>query len=81
MLLPFYDLTMLGFESVSVINKRLMKIGRGGTQSLDEIHLMFAEKKDASIEAVTALRLGGTAMGMIARFREHVAANEVRLSA
>ncbi len=77
---PFYSLTMLGFESTSVINKRLAKIGLGGTQSADEIRLMFTEKADAVREAATALMFGGTPMATIARFREHVAANEARLS-
>jgi hypothetical protein len=71
---------MLGFESASVINKRLIKIGRGGSQSTDEVRLMFAEKKNAAIEAGMALMFGGTPMGVITRFREHVAANERRLS-
>jgi hypothetical protein len=81
MLFPFHDLIMLGFESSSVINKRMAKIARGGAQSADEIGLMFSEKAKASQEAMVALMKGGTTAEMIARFREHVAANEVRLSA
>ena len=78
---PVYDLAMLGFESISVINKRLGKIALGGRQSADEVRLMFSEKASASIEAATAVMLGETSAGTIARFRKHVAANEARLSA
>ncbi len=81
MMLPGYDLVMLGFESASVIHKRLAKIALGGAQAADEIRLMFMEKAEASVEAATALMSGGTPMGTIARYSEHVAANEARLSA
>ena len=77
---PVYDLMMLGFESASVIQKRLAKIRRGGAQSTAEIRLMFTEKAEASTEAMTALKCGRTLVGTIARFRGHVAANEARLS-
>ncbi len=80
MMLPGYDLVMLGFESASVIHKRLAKIALGGAQAADEIRLMFTEKAQASAEAATALMFGGTLTGTIARYREHVAANETRLS-
>ena len=81
MVLPLYNVAMLGFEAASVINKRLAKIARGGSQSWDEVGLMVREKHLASLEATTNLMLGGTPTAMIARFREHVAANEARLSA
>lgn len=77
---PVYSLAMLGFESVSVINKRLAKMARGGPQSAEEFRLMFAEKADAAVEASKALALGATPIEIIARYREHVAANEARLS-
>ena len=80
MILPAYNIMMLGFESASVIQKRLAKIALGGAQSADEIRLMFAEKAEASSEAIIALMFGGTLTGTVARFREHVAANEARLS-
>ena len=81
MLLPGFNLMMLGFESASVIQKHLTKIARGGSQSTDEIQLMFAEKTKASQEAMVMLMGGGTAMATFTRFRGYVAANEVRLSA
>ena len=79
-MLPGYDLVMLGFESASVIQKRLAKIALGGAQAADEIRLMFREKAEASAEAATALMSGRTTAGTIARYREHVAADEARLS-
>jgi hypothetical protein len=79
-MLPGYDVVMLGFESASVIHKRLAKIALGGVQAADEIRLMFVEKAEASAEAATALTSGGTPTGTIARYREHVAANEACLS-
>ena len=81
MVFPVFNIMMLGFESASVIQKRLAKIALGGAQSADEIRLMFAEKIEASSEAMTALMFGGTLVGTVARYREHVAVNEVRLSA
>ena len=81
MVFPGFNLMMLGFESASVIQKRLAKIALGGAQSADEIRLMFAEKVEASSEAMTSLMFGGTLAGTVARYREHVAVNEARLSA
>lgn len=80
MLFPLYSLIMLGFESSSVINKRLAKITRGGSQSSIEVRLMFAEKADASREAMIGLMFGQTINGVVGCFRQHVAANEARLS-
>ncbi len=63
MMLPGYDLVMLGFETASVIHKRLAKIALGGAQAADEIRLMFREKAEASAEAATALMSGRTTAG------------------
>lgn len=80
MMHPMYSLAMLGLESTSVIQKRLAKIGLGGPQSAEEVRLMYTEKSDALFEATRAFALGATPAGVIARYREHVAANEARLS-
>jgi hypothetical protein len=77
---PLFELALLGVESVSVICKRLNKIGRGDPHAADEIHLMVTEKVDAAIEATTALMRGGSPTQTIARYREHVASNDARLS-
>ena len=77
---PWYAIAMLGFESGSVILKRLAKVGLGGTQAVDEIRLMFAEKADAAMEAGVAMMCGVPVDGIVDRYRVHVAANEARLS-
>jgi hypothetical protein len=81
MFFPLYGWTMLALESTSVVNLRLAKIARGGSQAVDEIGLMLSEKVEAMIEAGTALTMGSEPSDIVDRFREHVAANEVRLSA
>lgn len=81
MFFPWTAFTLLALESTSVINLRLAKIGRGGSQAMDEVRLMFAEKADAALEAGSNLMLGGTPAGMVARYRFHVAENQARLAA
>ena len=81
MFFPWTALALLAFESTSVINLRLAKIGLGGSQAIDEVRLMFDEKTDAAVEASTNLILGGTLAGLVARYRFHVAENLVRLQA
>ena len=80
MFFPWYAFAMLGFESASVIAKRLAKIGCGGMQSVDEIQLMFSEKADAARAAGASLMLGCTMGGLVDQYRAAVAANEARLS-
>ena len=78
---PWYAIAMLGFESSSVITKRLAKIGLGGTQSLDEMQLMFSEKGDAARAAGISVLLGATMGGLVDQYLTLVDANEARLSA
>ncbi len=63
-----------------MIHKRIAKIALGGAQAADEIRLMFMKKAEARRRLATALMSGGTPTGTIARYREHVTANEARLS-
>ena len=79
MFFPWTAFTLLAFESTSVINLRLAKIGRGGSQAIDEIRLMFAEKAHAASEASSGLMVGGTMAGLVARYRFHVEENRARL--
>lgn len=81
MFFPWTAFTLLAFESTSVINLRLAKVARGGSQAMDEVRLMFAEKAQASSEAASELMMGGTPAGIAARFRVHVAKNQARLEA
>lgn len=79
MFFPWHAFTLLAFEANSVIALRLAKIGRGGSQAADEVRLMFSEKASAAMEAGTAMMTGGTMVGLVDRYRVHVAANQSRL--
>ena len=76
----WFEIVALSFEASSVVQKRLVKIGRGGTASLDESRLMVTEKAQAALETMCALMDGETFVGMVNRYRALVAANEIRLS-
>ncbi|GEP00280.1 hypothetical protein [Methylobacterium haplocladii] len=78
---PFHSAMMLSIEAQKVIELRLVRIAWGGQAGQDEIQSMVAEKINASIEAFGTLMTGGSAETVVARYREHVAANTVRLSA
>lgn len=80
MFFPWYSIAMLGLESSSVIIKRMAKVGLGGSQSVDEVRLMFAEKHFAARRAGTSLMYGCTLAGVVEQYRVLVAANEARLS-
>lgn len=79
MFFSWYDLTMLAFESTSVIGLRLTKILQGGSSSIEEIGLMCSEKVLACSEAGAALATGVSADGIVALYRSKVASNEARL--
>ena len=76
-LMPFVRLAV---EANEVIGLRLMKIASGSPDSLAEIHLMITEKLQAATEAGTSLILGQSPVGVVERYREHVASNQRRLS-
>jgi hypothetical protein len=77
---PFYPIMMLGLESGTVIGLRMLKLTCGGSDALNEIHLMMEEKVNAAIELGSNLRAGASADTVISRYRQHVAANAARLS-
>jgi hypothetical protein len=79
MFVPFYSIVLLAFESGNVIGLRTMKMMSGGSGSRDEAHLMVMEKVHAMLEAGASLMAGGTASGVVDRYRQHVAANAKRL--
>jgi len=58
-----------------------VRLAWGGREGRDEMQSMVAEKIDAAFEATSTLMMGGTPETVIARYREHVAANTKRLSA
>jgi len=78
---PFLSTMLLAFEAQKVIELRLVRLAWGGREGRDEMQSMVAEKIDAAIEATGTLMMGGSPETVIARYREHVAANTKRLSA
>ena len=77
---PFLSSLMLAIESQRVIELRLVRLAWGGREGLAEAQSMIAEKVDAAAEAMGTLMFGGSPETVIARYREHVAANTKRLS-
>ena len=80
MFVSFYSTAMLAIESCNVISLRLTKLMDGTRESHQEARLMVSEKVNAMFEAGVSLMAGGTASGVVDRYREHVAANARRLS-
>ena len=78
---PFLSSMMLAIECQRVIELRLVRLAWGGREGRDEAHSMVAEKISALMEATSTLMMGGSPETIIARYREHVAANTKRLSA
>ena len=58
-----------------------MRLAWGGQVGRDEMQSMVAEKINAAMEATGTLMMGGSPETVIARYREHVAANTKRLTA
>ena len=78
---PFLSSMMLAIESRRVIELRMVRLAWGGREGRAEARSMIVEKMHASGEAMTTLMFGGSPETVIARYREHVAANTERLSA
>jgi len=76
---PWYSIMMLALESGTVIDQRLLKIAKGGAEAAAESHLMVQEKIDALFQAASVLFAGGSSSQVIDMYREHVAANALRL--
>jgi len=72
---------MLAPEAQKVIELRLVKLAWGGPDACDEAHLMASEKISAAVEAAGTLTMGGRFETVVARYRDHVAANTERLLA
>jgi hypothetical protein len=77
---PWFSVTLLALESSEVIGLRVAKLAGGSVDAQHEVYLMVSEKIDAVVEAGAGLLCGGTAVYVINRYREHVAANANRLS-
>ncbi|SDA12345.1 hypothetical protein SAMN02799622_00703 [Methylobacterium sp. UNC378MF] len=76
---PFFSSLMLMIESQRVIELRLVRLAWGGPEGVSEARSMVVEKVNAAAEALTTLMFGGSPEAVIARYREHVAANTERL--
>jgi len=72
---------LLALESSEVIGRRVARLAGGGVDAQHEAHLIVSEKVDAVFEVSAGLMSGATAISVINRFREQVAANARRLSA
>jgi hypothetical protein len=77
---PWFTVILLALESSEVIGLRVTKLAGGGVDAQRETHLMVSEKIGAVVEAGARLLCGATAVNVIDRFREQVAANAERLS-
>ncbi|MCE4223739.1 hypothetical protein HCU64_08260 [Methylobacterium sp. C25] len=77
---PLHGLMMLGLEAQKVVELRLVRIAWGGVEGQAEIASMVTEKISASIEAFGMLATGESPAAVVARYREHVAANTERLT-
>ena len=77
---PWFTVTLLALESSEVIGLRVAKFAGGGVDAQHEAYLMVSEKIDAVVEVSARLLCGATAIDVIDRFRERVAANAERLS-
>lgn len=72
---------MLAVESNDVIRLRLTRMALGGRDAQHECELMKAEKISSFVEAMVNLCAGATPAMTVGRYREHVAANALRLVA
>ena len=61
MFFPFHSTMMLGLESGNVIGLRMLKLTRGGSDALNEMHLMIGEKVNAAFESSANLMAGASA--------------------
>lgn len=76
-----FQLLLLSLEANTVIQRRLVLFAWGGASARAEASLMVREKVEAAIEAGGSLASGKSVDAVVARYREHVAANIERLAA
>jgi len=75
-----FAVALLALEAQKVAELRLVKLAWGGAEGQAEAQQMVSEKLSALIEASGTLMTGGSCDTVIARYREHVAANTRRLT-
>jgi phosphosulfolactate synthase (CoM biosynthesis protein A) len=76
-----FAVALLALEAQKVVELRLVKLAWGGAEAQLEAQQMVSEKISALIEASDTLMTGGSCETVVARYREHVAANTQRLTA
>jgi hypothetical protein len=76
-----FAVALLAVEAQKVVELRLVKLAWGGAEAQAEAQQMVSEKVSALIEASGTLMMGGSCGTVVARYREHVAANTQRLTA
>lgn len=76
-----FAVALLALEAQKVVELRLVKLAWGGAEGWAEAEQMVSEKVSALVEASGTLMAGGSCDTVIARYREHVAANTRRLTA
>lgn len=76
-----FAVALLAIEAQRVVELRLMRLAWGGSEGCAEAQQMVSEKVSAFIEASGTLMTGGSCNAVVARYREHVAANTQRLTA
>lgn len=76
----WHTVTLLAIESQGVIGLRLLRLAAGGPDAHLEAFQMISEKVSAAAEASGTLMTGGSTSTVIARYREHVGANALRLA-
>ena len=76
-----FAVILLALEVQKVVELRLVKLAWGGAEGWAEAEQMVSEKVSALVEASGTLMTGGSCDTVIARYREHVAANTRRLTA
>ena len=77
---PWFAGAMLAMESCEVVSLRLAKFAGHDEDSEREASLMVSEKIFAAFEAGANWLAGASPAAIVARYREHVAANARRLS-
>jgi hypothetical protein len=76
-----FAVALLALEAQKVVELRLVKLAWGGAEGWAEAEQMVSEKVSALVEASGTLMTSGSCDTVVARYREHVAANTRRLTA
>ncbi|MGY2050295.1 hypothetical protein [Methylobacterium sp. JK268] len=76
----WFESMLLAVEAQGVIAQRLVKLAAFDAAAAVEAERMVSEKVSALVEASGTLLAGGGLGAVVSRYREHVAANALRLA-